>query len=372
MRADKGQINQLDGMRALAIALVFVFHAAPDVLHGGYVGVDVFFVLSGYLITSLLAKEWRDGGNVNLKAFYARRAVRLYPALLVALFIAVLLGIWLHSQGLLGDELAGLTYTSDFWTLVHTPHFSALGQLWSLAVEEQFYLVWPLVLLAVLRRRGASSWRPIALSIIPLTFLKAAAFQAFGWQASYFLPWGSTDALMVGAALALLLPVTGDQPVVADRRLLRLVESTAVGAAAIVVILVGAVLLREVQDPLAYRGGLLVVALATGLLVAHVMTMRDKSPVGWLLGCAPARWAGKRSYSIYLLHLGALAAVTRLDAPRSERIATALVITLVLAEASWRLVESPVSARLRPLIAERLRSTSTDAKQQEGAMGDAS
>lgn len=334
-------LKPLDGLRALAVALVFVFHAAPDVLHGGYVGVDVFFVLSGYLITTLLMSEWGITGRLDLPRFYARRAIRLYPALLLLLVLAIPTALWLGQRGVGGDVAAGITYTSDFWSLRNTDHVHGLGQLWSLAVEEQFYLIWPLALLLLLRLAPPRRMHVIAAAVAVCVVLKAVAFDLGGWQAAYFTPWGSADELLVGAALALGYPQSSPS-------LRRRLGSPGIGALGIAVVLTSAGVLREVQDPRAYRGGLLVVALASACVIAHVVASDQSGPLSMLLSIRVMRWGGQRSYGIYLFHLLALDVAAQAPGPRSLRIGSGLLLAFVLAEISYRAVEMPTRKSLRP------------------------
>src|SRR5579871_3106582 len=154
----------IDGLRAVAVAAVFLYHADPSWLPGGFFGVDVFFVISGYLITSLLLTESAGTGGVDLLRFWARRARRLLPALYALLAVCLLVGVTVERGKLVelrGDALASIFYVAN-WRFVfeHESYFAAFGRppllrhLWSLAVEEQFYLVWPPLFLLGLRLRG--------------------------------------------------------------------------------------------------------------------------------------------------------------------------------------------------------------------------
>jgi len=151
----------LDGLRAIAIVLVMLLHAqamasgAWPYFLGGYTGVDIFFVLSGFLITSLLVQEWRDTGRISLRKFYIRRALRLLPALCVLLLVlgvgVKLFGLYLHVT--LATLLAALFYVANWALAFDTLDMGALHHTWSLSVEEQFYILWPLMLIGMLRAR---------------------------------------------------------------------------------------------------------------------------------------------------------------------------------------------------------------------------
>jgi peptidoglycan/LPS O-acetylase OafA/YrhL len=145
------RIDSLDGLRALAVLLVFVGHVDQRGLPGGYVGVEVFFVISGYLITALLLHEQRRTGAISLRHFYVRRMLRLWPALLLFVVVVAPISALDHIGEPAADGTAALLYLTDFWANA-SEHFSLLLHTWSLAVEEQFYLVWPAVLVFALKR----------------------------------------------------------------------------------------------------------------------------------------------------------------------------------------------------------------------------
>jgi len=160
----------LDGVRALAVTAVVLFHAGVSVLPGGFLGVDAFFVLSGYLITSLLLAEYAKRGRISLPAFWARRARRLLPALLLLLIVVALVGRYVLPDteiGLLrGDAIATLAYVAN-WRMIYrgADYFaqnaapSLLQHTWSLGIEEQFYWLWPLLVLVLVR------WRRVRLPL---------------------------------------------------------------------------------------------------------------------------------------------------------------------------------------------------------------
>ena len=225
-------------MRAFAVVAVILYHANPSWAVGGYFGVDVFFVLSGYLITTLLLGEWLGSGGVALRAFWGRRARRLLPALFVMLAVvgavSVLFPKVLGSPGLLGDTLSTVGYVANWhFIAVHTNYFatvanpSPLEHTWTLAIEEQFYLVWPLVLLLVVwvfrRRRPGGSDRRGRLAVVAGVALVGAVASALAMAAltptgavsvnrAYYGSDTRAQGLLVGAALAARLPVVGSGP----------------------------------------------------------------------------------------------------------------------------------------------------------------
>jgi peptidoglycan/LPS O-acetylase OafA/YrhL len=199
----------LDGIRALACLAVIFLHTGVPGFSGGALGVDVFFVLSGYLITSLLAEEWRQSGRINQVAFWRRRARRLYPALLVMLVVTAPLYTLLNlRQSLrpLAEAVLGALYLSDFANA--RGFYVYLRHLWSLAIEAQFYALWPLVVPVLLRRIGAKRGGVLLYAAWALLSV-ARAFRTStdaDWNAVYHaIHWHSTG-LVLGAALALLPP----------------------------------------------------------------------------------------------------------------------------------------------------------------------
>ncbi len=347
----------LDGLRALAVALVILYHS--DLAHrpqAGFLGVDVFFVLSGFLITTLLLRERASSGTVDLRSFYVRRTRRLLPALIAVLGATALAGLTIAPDAL--DQLrrnipATLAYVSN-WSQIYfgQTYFESVGRppllqhLWSLAIEEQFYVLWPAVLLVALRIGG----RRLALRLAGTIGVVTTAWMA--WLAiRHDFPVGNdptrvyfgTDThsmgLFVGAALAAALahrapevhPSAGRKFLVAT-----------LGGGATVAIVAAAILVPENSEPL-YRGGFLVFSAVSALLVWAVIQP----------GTLPARIAempllaaiGKRSYGLYLWHWPVFQVLRpRLDISLEGLAAFAvqMLVTALLAEISYRWIEMPL------------------------------
>ena len=209
----------IDGLRALAVSLVVVFHAGAAWLPGGFIGVDVFFVISGYLITSLLVAEHQRTGRISLKAFWSRRVRRLGPALF--LVIAVVLPasmVWLSRIGTETGPTAKaalatlLLNANHFFMLEAGDYFAAAAEtnpllhMWSLSVEEQFYLFWPLGLVALLRWRSAKILTPaVAVALAAALAVAAWGWQAWSAQAQFYLMPSRAWELLAGALLAVAL-----------------------------------------------------------------------------------------------------------------------------------------------------------------------
>ncbi len=339
----------LDGLRALAVIAVLLYHAAVSWLPGGFLGVEVFFVISGYLITSLLLDEWHQNGRIDLVGFWLRRARRLLPAafflVIATLAYAAVFLPW-ELSGLRDDALAAFAYVTN-WYLVfdHQSYFQAvvrpslLRHLWSLAVEEQFYLLWPLLFVLGLRR-----WGPrLLLGAVLAGALGSSLLMGLLYQPDvdpsrlYYGTDTRAAGLLVGVALAFVW-VPGHTPVRWQRLPFDLVGLAAFGA-----LVVCGLRLAE-YDPFLYHGGFALVALATAAAIAAVVHPRARL-FGAVLSWKPLRWLGTRSYGLYLWHWP-IFSLTRpqLDLPLDglPLLALRLGATLLLSELSYRLVETPI------------------------------
>jgi peptidoglycan/LPS O-acetylase OafA/YrhL len=340
----------LDGLRAIAVLAVLGYHLNWTATPGGLLGVGVFFVLSGYLITDLLAEEWEQRGTLDLRGFWIRRARRLLPALLVML-LAVTTWITLASPAeldtLRGDILAAVLYISNWWLIFHHVSYFArwgpptpLGHLWSLAVEEQFYLLWPLLLwwgLRHIRRRG---WLVTAvLTLAAGSALAMACLYRPGEDPSRVYYGTDTRAfqLLIGAALALVWP---------SRRIAARVSSAGLrlldlaGVVGLVVILL--LIMRTTEtEAFLYRGGMVLLSLATAALIAALAHPQTRL-AAWL-GAKPLRWLGVRSYGIYLWHYPIIVLTTPLNAPPDlGRALLQIGASIAAAALSWRFLEDPI------------------------------
>jgi peptidoglycan/LPS O-acetylase OafA/YrhL len=320
-----GRIPALDGIRALGIVLVLFFHGGFGWAAGGFFGVDVFFVLSGFLITGLLVSEYRQNAGIGLARFWGHRVRRLVPALLVMLAGIALYGIFVAQSDTLGqlrgDALATLLYVNNwhqvtggqgYFAALNTPR--PLLHTWSLSIEEQFYLIWPLVVLGVLR--WSRSLRTLLLVTVTGTAASAVAMAvAFangsGEGRAYYGTDTRAQALLIGAALAIVLahPLPRRRAgLVATTSLVRSIALSRSARLTLVVLgiagLVGVVWMSVVDNASSawiYRGGFTLVALATAGIIACVALVPD-SPLATLLSLRPVRYVGAISYGLYLFH----------------------------------------------------------------------
>jgi peptidoglycan/LPS O-acetylase OafA/YrhL len=349
-----GRVRALDGVRALAVLAVLGFHGGLPALPGGFLGVDAFFVLSGFLITGLLLAEHQRSGRVVLSRFWGRRVRRLLPALLLVLVGTIAAARLVLSPDDLArlrlDALGALGYVANWRMLAREggDYFdqsappSPLQHTWSLGIEEQFYLLWPLVAVLVLRRRRS---RGALLAVAGAGALASTAAMALLYRSGegvsrvYYGTDTRAAPLLVGCALAVLLSVGRPGP--GGRRLLGVL------AAAGVVGIGWAWTHATGASELLYRGGFLLVALAVAAVLAHATV----APDGWTaraLSVPPLPGLGRISYGVYLWHFPVFLLLSgeRVALTGLSLLAVRTAVTLVLALASFVLVEEPVRRRL--------------------------
>jgi peptidoglycan/LPS O-acetylase OafA/YrhL len=340
----------LDGVRGIAIAIVVAFHA----FHwpaAGTLGVDLFFVLSGFLITTLLLEEYARSRRIRIGAFYVRRARRLLPALFVMLAPFFLLAILATvrgggAPGWLWLRLgAALTYTSNVLVAAHPALASAgLIHLWSLAAEEQFYIVWPLLLLVLIRRVGVGRvGRVLAVALVVAAIYRLQLLlRGASVERVYYGPDTHADSLLIGCIFGCYF-VRGRLPRFAFSERSRRVSI----ALSLVVVLATAVLAGRLPSRLAYETQLLPTGFAAAAGVFIVSAALGGSLVARALSARPLVFLGRISYSLYLWHLPLLVAVAGTHHGFGVRTTAAVVIALLVATASRYLVELPVLARGR-------------------------
>lgn len=346
----------LDGLRAVAVIAVILYHADVPWLPGGFLGVDVFFVISGFLITSLLLVEFDRTGRLDYRGFYVRRARRLLPALLAMLVVSAVLVATVASDvaaGFRHDLPGALLYYSNWLNIVSdTSYFDFIGRppilkhLWSLALEEQFYLVWPTVALLAYRWRGARAVGQVAALGALLSTVALMTGSLIGSMPApndpsrlYFGADTHSMGVLAGAALAVVWRPGRTSPVLAKQ------AAALVSAAGVAGLLLLGLFFHNVGEfsNFLYRGGFLVVSLVAAVVVAAAS--HRGVPFGRYLGIRPMRYVGERSYGLYLWHWP-IFMVTRpgADIPLSGAAAFTLRIGLLMlvAHASYKYLEVPM------------------------------
>jgi len=342
----------LDGIRALAVAAVLAYHAGMPWARGGFLGVDAFFVLSGFLITSLLLTEWRSQGDIGLVAFWSRRARRLLPALFLMLagvaVYAALIARPEELDKLRGDALATIGYVANWRPVLSGQSYfdrfaipSPLRHTWSLAIEEQYYALWPLLVLLLVRmRRGALGLLlPASLAMLAGSALLMALLFQPGHDPSrmYYGTDTRAQSLLVGAVLAMILlrvgPVRGAVPK----------ATLQIAALACAVALGRAWTATSADSVLLYRGGFLLLAIGVAVVVTAAVRPGG-GPVARALSLPPLRGLGLISYGVYLWHWPLYLVLTpdRTGLDGYGLFLLRIAATLGIATASYYLVEMPV------------------------------
>jgi peptidoglycan/LPS O-acetylase OafA/YrhL/lysophospholipase L1-like esterase len=354
-RRTLGYLPALDGLRAAAVVAVMLYHGGVTWMRGGYLGVDAFFVLSGFLITALLLGEWRSTNGIAFRQFWARRARRLLPALGLVVLGVILYGALLapayQLDSLRADTLSTLGYVTN-WRLIFSGqgYFdqfavpSPLRHAWSLAIEEQFYLVWPLVVFA-LCRWARLSWRAMAALFASLAvasaILMALLYERAGVTRVYYGTDTRAQALLVGATLAVIYLARHHASVGAAR----IRADRALSAAAFVAVVLTAWLWVTAGDDTTwlYQGGYFLAAVAIAAVIARVVQPRP-GPLAAVLSLAAVRWVGQISYGLYLWHWPVFVVLTadRIGLDGTLLLLVRLAATFALATTSYYLVEIPV------------------------------
>ncbi|MEO6394253.1 MAG: acyltransferase, partial [Pyrinomonadaceae bacterium] len=353
--AGAGRIHGLDGLRAVAVLVVLAFHLWPIKVPGGFIGVDVFFVISGFLITTLLLKERNEKGKIRLGAFWNRRAKRLLPALILVVFTSVAAATVVNTDLLVGirrQVLGALTFSTNWIEIwVGSDYFNDAGRalfvtFWSLAVEEQFYVFWPLLIIAAFLKFSPAVRTIIALALaVGSALLMALLFDPNAATRVYYGTDTHSFGLMIGVALAFAFDGSGKLLTYRWWQLIR----PWMGFVAVAEILL-LVAIIDSESAFTYRGGLV---LASALSAAAVVALPGVPNIFTRL-CErrPIAWVGERSYGIYLWHwptilivnaaFEAIFTVRGIAVPAWSSIPLIIILTFVFSWASFRWIEKPV------------------------------
>jgi len=346
----------LDGLRTVAVVLVIVYHLEPDAVPGGSVAVDVFFTISGFVITRLLVAEYARTGRVDLRSFYRRRWLRLGPAMLVMCAVTALLPVALPLPLFDGAWVAAALAAASVVNLVragesgpYSDLTAPLSHTWSLGVEEQFYLVWPLLMLVLLRRATARTvlgWVAV-LCVLPVLW-RIVLWDPTAAHRIYNGPDTRADQLLVGALLAVVLArLRADDPRLALLR--SWAQRLCWPALALLGLIAWQVPITEASrwNPVWCTVGFLAAAVLSAVVVAAL----ELCPRSWpsrLLSVSAAAWVGRNlSYGMYLWHYPVIRLLSDLGVEGGRLLPAGLAATVAAALASYLLVERPLSRRDR-------------------------
>ncbi len=336
----------LDGVRGIAIILVMLYHTRDPILPGGHIGVNIFFVLSGFLITSILVDEWSRNQRIDFRRFYLRRVLRLFPGL-IALVIAVVMiksaagvvGIsyWEDERSIWWSAAAAIFYFANWVKAFNLYELGALTHTWSLSIEEQFYMIWPLSLLGMLRAgwRYVTMIKVLAGAALFSAILRLVMFDLDGFNRAYDGLDTRADALLIGCILSLAMSA-GLVPRTKSGH--RLLAGAASGGAIFVAIacLVGG----EKDGWMFYHGGLFLTAVGTAVVMYYYLVV----PAGTgnaVLSSRVLGGIGLISYGLYLWHMPVFWAVNQLELPAVADVPLRMSLSLLTAVISYYVIELP-------------------------------
>ena len=351
-------LPSIDSLRALAVLAVIIYHVDVNYLPGGFLGVDLFFVLSGYLISSLIIKEYRKTGSLNLYNFYIRRARRLLPAvyfmITVGLVVMVLFNEVLLRKSHL-DAIFGYIYSSNWWYIFHKlDYFDSFGaqspfkHLWSLAIEEQFYMIFPLLFLLVNRKKKSKdgtyklnkNFLYVVLGLILVSLIAhILLFDINNISRIYFGTDTRAFSLLVGVVGAILYPMERLHAKVTPQQNMLYSVVSLVSIATLITVMI----YTSEYNTLLYRGGFLLVAIL-GLIVI-ISSGKQHTLMSRLLSFKPVVFIGKISYSLYLWHFPVLVLTTpvsEIGNPNIIFVILRVILTFALATVSYVFVETPI------------------------------
>ena len=342
-------INNFDGLRAIAVLLVVLFHGTYGVVKGGWIGVDIFFILSGYLITSLLKNEYVLTDKLLLTKFYLKRILRLMPALLLCILLNNLLWNYVphppEADRLLAT-VASLLYAGN---VVSPLALSPLGVVWSLSVEEHFYFMWPpLLTLVILRLPDKKKTIALAIAILAIGALRLVMYRYFSVLKygifeidAYRFTFCRLDTILIGALLALL-------PAGQLRHVARFCSTPFVALATWALIAVTS--LTVYTDNVYYQNGGFML---TNLLCLSTVLFAINKPDNLWLSNKVVTWIGRRSYGIYLYHTPIFLVLEHFRIPGNKLnllviMVLRFAVTMLLAELSYRYLEQPILRKYSP------------------------
>ena len=351
-------LPSIDSLRALAVLAVIIYHVDVNYLPGGFLGVDLFFVLSGYLISSLIIKEYKKTGSLNLYNFYIRRARRLLPA--VYFMITVVLVVMVMFNGVLLkkshlDAIFGYIYSSNWWYIFHKlDYFDSFGSqspfkhLWSLAIEEQFYMIFPLLFLLINRKKKDKdgfyklnrNFLYVILGVILVSLIAhIISFDINNISRIYFGTDTRAFSLLVGVVGAILYPMDKLNTKITPQENIVYSVVSLISITTLITIMI----YTSEYNTWLYRGGFLLVAIL-GIIII-ISSGKQHTIMAKLLSFKPVVFIGKISYSLYLWHFPILVLTTpvsEIGNPNNFYVILRVILTFIVAIISYVFVETPI------------------------------
>ena len=351
-------LPSIDSLRALAVLAVIIYHVDVNYLPGGFLGVDLFFVLSGYLISSLIIKEYRKTGSINLYNFYLRRARRLLPAVYFMITVGIILMVMFNEVLLKKshlDAIFGYIYSSNWWYIFHKlDYFDSFGSqspfkhLWSLAIEEQFYMIFPLLFLLInSKKKGkdgtyklSKSFLYIVLGLIFVSLIThILLFDINNISRIYFGTDTRAFSLLVGVVGAILYPMDKLNTKITPQENIVYSVVSLISITTLITIMI----YTSEYNTWLYRGGFLLVAIL-GIIII-ISSGKQHTIMAKLLSFNPVVFIGKISYSLYLWHFPILVLTTpvsEIGNPNNFYVILRVILTFIVAIISYVFVETPI------------------------------
>lgn len=336
-------VRSFDGLRGFALLMVMVYHGSYGLFPGGFLGVDLFFIISGYLITGMLWAEYSSTGTISMKNFYARRMLRLYPALLLGVLVA--LSLWRYTTTREDADPLLASFASFFYlaNILDEKVMGSMSPYWSLSVEEHFYLIWPLIVLAVMSGLAAAQRISfIGLLIIGTTLFRIAAGYHGEWRYGtvvidpYSFTFCRIDCILIGAWMYFLLRTGGPSFDAGNKKLHRLLLVFSLLAFASFGFMI------NWSDPFWLKGGFVLTNVVSAIVVFESLRNCDHP----IFNNKALSWIGQRSYGIYVYHFPIFLAMEPLRIPHDavNFILVSLlriVVSFAVAGLSYRFIERP-------------------------------
>ncbi|MBD7913813.1 acetyltransferase [Clostridium sp. Sa3CUN1] len=351
-------ITSLDGLRAFAVLIVLAYHFSFSWAGGGFLGVDIFFVISGYLITDKVLSIQKNNKGFKLKDFLISRIRRLFPAafvMIVTTFIWVILFKPNLLKNIIGDGIASIFYVSNWWFIFHKlSYFDSFGSpspfknLWSLSLEVQFYIVWPIILIIgykLFKKRDKLDKSVFGLALISAMLMGILYKPGMDPSRIYYGTDTRAFELLIGSWLAIICPmkIFIDRGSFSKKKSNRQKNMLNIIATVSLTIFILCVVFVNEYNIFLYRGGLFLISLNAAILI--VCVCNPTSYLRHIFSWKPLTWIGERSYGIYLWHYPIIVLSTpvyEIGNPSYLRVGLQLIITLIVADFSYNYIEMPI------------------------------